>query len=431
MKKYILSILLVVVLAALPVLTLATTGRATAQDEVTINVLSMDQAGMTPEELDEIAARFEEMNPGVNIETNYVLYDGLHDLLVTSISSDPPAFDVVLVDDIWFAEFADAGWILDVTDRITPDMREGIFEAAWDITTVNDVVYGMPWLLDQKYFFYNSRMLEEAGFDAPPRTWEELETQAKAMKEQGIVEYPMIWSWAQIEAIVPDFVTLIYGNNGQFFNEANEPVFNNEQGVQVVEWMVRMLDEGIVNPSSIAAAEEDVRNVFSQGNAAFATNWLYMYDLANSPEESQVAGEVEMALMPVFESALAEGIESATIDGSMGFAITSGSENPDVAWDFLTYLTSEEIQIEYSAHQLPIWETAFENEALIESNPVTVPMFAAQFPWSHVRPKVPYYNEASRIIQIALQQAMTGEASPQDALDSAVSQIQDVASLFE
>ncbi len=400
---------------------------ASAQEEVVINVVGMDQAAMTPEELDEIARLFEEQNPGIQVETSYVLYDGLHDLLVTSISSAPPAFDVVLVDDIWFSEFVDAGWLLDVTDRITEEMREGVFEAAWDITTVQGQVYGMPWLLDQKYFFYNTRILEEAGFDAPPRTWEELVGQARAMKEAGLVEYPMIWSWGQYEAVICDFVTLLYGNGGAFFDEENQPVFNSQEGVEVLQWMVDMVDEGIVNPSSIAAVEEDVRNVFSQGQAAFATNWNYMYSLTQDPEESQVVGEVGMALMPAFEKGVEQGILSATNDGSMGYAVTAGSEHPDEAWAFIEFLTSEPIQIEFSAHQLPIWVSAFENEELIERNPVTTPMFAEQFPWSHVRPKVPYYNEASRIVQVAIQEALTKAATPQEALDNAVAQILEIA----
>lgn len=428
MKRKLLVLVLLAAIFALPLVSLKS---VTAQDEVVIQVVAMDQAGMTPEEMREIADKFEAENPGIRIETTFVLYDGLRDLLVTSISSDPPAFDVVLVDDIWFSEFADAGWILDVSERITPEMREGIFEAAWEITTVDGVVYGMPWLLDQKYFFYNTRILAEAGFDAPPTTWEEVAEMSRVIKEQGLVEYPMIWSWAQIEAVVPDFVTLLYGNGGQFFNEDNEPVFNDEKGVQTLQWMVDMIEEGLVNPSSIAAAEEDVRNVFSQGQAAFATNWLYMYDLAQDPNESQVAGEVGIALMPAFESAKAEGIESSTNDGSMGFAVTSGSEHPDEAWAFIEYLTSEPIQIEYSAHQLPIWQTAFDEPALIEANPVTVPAFAQQFPWSHVRPKVPYYAEASRILQLAIQEALTGAASPQDALDDAVEEIRELAEDFE
>lgn len=405
---------------------------ASAQDEVVLNLLTMDQAGMTPEELGEIIARFEAANPGIRVEPQFVLYDGLYDTIVTSVSSNPPAFDIILVDDIWYAGFADAGWVLDVTERVTPEMREGVFEAAWDITTVNDVVYGLPFLLDQKYFYYNTAILEAAGFSAPPRTWEEVAEMSRVIKANG-VEYPMIWSWAQIEAVVPDFVTLLYGNGGQFFDENNQPVFNDAAGVATLQWMVDMINEGLVNPASISSAEEDVRNVFSAGNAAFVSNWLYMYSLTQDPAESQVVGQVGMSLMPVFQAGLDAGIESSTNNGSMGFAITAGSTHPDEAWNFLSFLTSQDIQVEFSAHQLPTWETAFEEASLVEANPVnavTVPLFAAQFPWSHVRPKVPYYNEASRILQLAIQEALIGARTPQEALDDAAAQIIEVAASY-
>ncbi len=430
MKRQVASFVVIAAFLAALVVPLAAP-KAAAQDQVVISIVSMDQAGMTPAELDEIAAKFEEANPGIKVETNYVAYEGLHDLLVTSVSSNPPAFDIFLMDDIWFAEFADAGWLLDVTDRITPEMRAGIFESSWPVTTVNDVVYGMPWLLDTKYFFYNTRILKEAGFDAPPKTWEELAEQSRVMKEKGLVEYPTIWSWAQAEAIICDFVTLLYGNGGQFFDENNEPVFNSEQGVQVVQWMVDMVNEGLANPSSITSLEGDVVNVFAQGNAAFTVNWLFAYAQSQSSEDSLVVDEVGMALMPVFQAAADQGIVSSSINGSMGFALAAGTEHPDEAWAFLEYLTSEPIQIEYSKNLLPIWKASFEKPELVDANPVTVPMFAAQFPYANVRPKVPYYNEMSRIMQIALQQALTGEKSPQEALDDAVAQVKDVQSMYQ
>lgn len=392
-------------------------------EEVTINIIGMAQAGMTPEEMQEIIARFEGDHPGVKVNVTFVAYDALHDKLVTSISGDQPAYDAVLVDDIWYAKFAEAGWLLDVTDKITPEMREGVFEAAWDVTTYKGKVWGMPWLLDQKYFFYNHRMLQEAGIAAPPSTWEELVEQGKILKEKGIVEYPIIWSWGQFEAAICDLVTLIYGNGGEFFDAENKPVFNDERGVEALAWMVESIKNGISNPGSITSVEEDVRNVFSQGKAAFATNWVYMYELTQDPKESNVVGEVSMALMPVFERGKDEGIASATINGSMGYSVTAKSANKEVAWQFLEYLTSREIQEEFSAHMLPIWKASFEDPALVEKNPVTTPMFEEQFPYAHVRPKVPYYTEASKAIQLAMQEALTGQKSPQQAFDDAVAKI--------
>ncbi len=392
-------------------------------EKVTIRVLTMEQAGPTVDEMNQIVTEFNTQQPNVNVLIDYVSYDALHDKITTALASTPPAYDVFLVDDIWYAEFADKGYVLDVTNRITPEMRNGIFEAAWEISTVNGKVYGMPWLLDQKYFFYNEKMLREAGFDAPPTTWEELVEQSKVIKEKGIAEFPIVWSWGQYEAAICDWVTLLFGNGGAMADESGKPVFNSDIGVKTLEWMIRTIDEGITNPASVSYVEEDVRNVFSQGKAVFALNWNYMYDLVNfQAEQSQVTGQIKMALMPAFANS---GVKSATIDGSMGFSVAATSANPDAAWSYVEYLTSQPVQEKYSAHMLPIWKTSFEGASgeklasLSEVTKVTVPMFQQQFPYSHVRPKVPFYPEASKALQLALQEALTKQKSPKQALDDA------------
>ncbi len=390
---------------------------------VTIHVLTMEQAGPTVDEMNAIVDEFNKANPTIKVEIEYVSYDALHDKITTAMAAKPPAYDVFLVDDIWYAEFAKAGYILDVTDRITKDMRDKIFPASWDITTVGGKVFGMPWLLDEKYFYYNEKLLNDAGFTAPPKTWDEMVDQAKVIKQKGIVEYPVVWSWGQYEAAICDWVTLLYGNGGRLVDDAGKPVFNDATGVKTLNWMIQTIKDGITNPASVSYVEEDVRNVFSQGKAVFATNWVYMYDLANfNKEQSQVTGQVKMALMPAFAGS---GVQSATINGSMGFSVAATSPNKDAAWKYIEFLTSEDVQNRYSAHLLPIWQTSFQGANLEKlkgytpANATTVPMFSEQFPFAHVRPKVAYYLEASKALQLALQEALTGKKSAQQALDEA------------
>ncbi len=393
---------------------------------VAVRVLTMQQAGPTPDEMNAIAAEFGKTAGGAKVEIEYVAYDALHDKIVTALAAKPPAYDVILVDDIWYAEFAKAGYLVDVTDRISPEMRKNIFPSGWDVTTVNGRTYGMPWMLDAKYFFYNEKLLAAAGFKTPPRTLEELVTQARALKAKKIVEYPLVWSWNQAETVVCDFVALVYGNGGRLLDEAGKPAFNEPAAVEALAWMRKTIEDGLTNPSSVTYVEEDVRNVFCQGHAAFALNWLYMYEPANlNTKESRVAGQVGMALIPVSEKAMKAGIKSATINGSMGFSVVAGSPRKDAAWGFVKFLCSEEIQTRYSAHLLPVWESCYTGparEKLLKTNaatPVTVPMFGRQFPFAKVRPRVPYYMEGSKNLQFAIQSALTGKKSAKEALDEA------------
>mgnify|MGYP006281511161 CR=1 FL=1 len=396
---------------------------ALASSAQTIRMISMKQAGWTPAEYDQIIAEFQEEYPDVEVELTLVGYDALHDKLITSISSTNPAYDVILVDDIWYAQFAEAGWLMDVTDRISSDMEDEVYDKAWEIVGYNDKLWGLPWLLDLEYFFYNEELLAEAGIENPPTTWEEVVEQSKTLKEQGIVEYPIVWSWAQIEALICDWVTLLKGNNGEFFDEDNNPQFNNEKGVETLTWMKMTLDEGISNPASISANEEEVRRIFSQGNAAFAINWVYMYELLNDPDESNIVGQTELALMPVFEDAEAAGVESATITGSMGFSVTKHSPNKEMAYKLIEYMTSKDVQSRYADHVTPMYRSLIQSEEIIEKHPETFRMFDKQFPYIHSRPKVPYYTEVSRVLQSAIQSALVGDATPEEALDNAAEEV--------
>jgi multiple sugar transport system substrate-binding protein len=392
---------------------------------VTIHVLTMDQAGLKPAEIDQIARDFEAQNPDIKVVMEYVGYDSVHDKIVTGMAAKPPAYDAAMIDVIWPDEFIKAGYLLDVTSRITPDMKSGIFPAAFNGVTRNGKVYGVPWLMDVKYFMYNQDMLQKAGFSAPPKTWEELVDQATVIKQKGIAEYPVIWSWNQKEGVVCDFTVLLFGNGGAFLDASGKPVFNNDKGVQVLTWMKKTIDDGLTNPSSVASDENAVEADFMAGKSAFAVNWLFQYSDSNDATKSQIVGKAAFAPMPVFAAGAAAGIKGSSVDGSSAFGIMATTPYPDQVWKFLTYLGSNDVQIKYSAEMLPIWQNDFVGDSLTKltsassTNLVTVPAFKDQFPYANERPTVAYYNEASTALQLAIQEALTGVKTPQAALDDA------------
>lgn len=416
----------IVLMALMLMLVLSVVGCAPqkAAGPVTIKVLTMDQAAMSVDDMNAVAKEFMAANPDIKVEMTFVPYENVHDKFVTGMAAKPPAYDVVMVDVVWYDEFVKAGYLADVSSKITPDMKKNIFPSAWNVVSRGGKTYGMPWLLDTKYLFYNMDMLKQAGFDKPPATWEELTTMAKAIKEKKLADYPIVWSWKQAEAAICDFTALLYGNGGKFLDDAGKPVFNDEKGVAVLEWMKKSIDDGLTNPASVSDLEGDVLNVFNSGKAAFALNWLFMYDVANfDTAQSQVTGKVGITTIPVFES-MAGTLKSASVDGSSGFSVASTSPNVDAAWKYVEYLNSEAVQMKYSAKQLPIWSTAYEGanlktlEAATRSNPVTVPMFAEQFKYAVLRPNIPYYMEGSTDLQLALQLALTGQKTPKEALDA-------------
>jgi multiple sugar transport system substrate-binding protein len=396
-----------------------------AAGPVTIHILTMDQAGLKPAEIDQIARDFEAKNPDIKVNMEYLGYDFIHDKITTGMAAKPPAYDAAMIDVIWPDEFIKSGYLLDVTNRVTPEMKSGMFPASWNGVTRNGKIYGMPWLMDVKYFMYNKDMLQKAGITDPPKTWEELVDQAKIIKQKGIVEFPIIWSWNQKEGVVCDYAVLLYGNGGSFVDASGKPAFNNDKGVQALTWMKQTIDDGLSNPSSVSSDENAVRDNFIAGQSAFAVNWLFQYSDSNDASKSKVVGQAGFAPMPVFKAGTDAGVKGSSVDGSSSFAIMATTPYPDQTWKFLTYLASNEVQTKYSAEMLPVWQADYQGDALkqLEAatpiNPVTVPAFLAQFPFANERPTVPYYNEASAALQLAIQEALTGVKSPQQALDDA------------
>jgi multiple sugar transport system substrate-binding protein len=380
----------------------------------TLNALFMKQAAYSDTDVKSMTEQFQKQNPGIKVNLTFVAYEALHDKIVAAAPAG--TYDTVLVDVIWPAEFASKKMIVDITDRFPESERSKIFAGALKTTEYDVQYYGVPWILDTKYFFYNKKMLGEAGV-SPPDTWDAVVGAARALKSNGVVEYPLVWSWAQAEALICDYTTLLGAYGGKFFDESGEPAFNSGGGLEALEFMRMTLDEKLSNPASTESLEEDVRRIISQGEAAMALNWTYMFALANDPNESQVAGQIDIAHTP-------KGPAGAPgVNGSMGIAISNGSQNQDAAWKYIQFMTSQKIQNQYAKLSLPIWKSSYDQEEVVQALPQVVPIAKVQLNDMILRPVVTNYNDVSHTLQVEIQQALTGEKSPKQALDDAANAV--------
>ncbi|WP_428643548.1 extracellular solute-binding protein [Roseibium sp.] len=391
---------------------------STALADTTLNALFMSQAAYSEDDIKSMTAKFEAANPDVKVDLEFVPYEALHDKIIAAAGAGDDGYDVVLFDVIWPAEFATGGFLTDVTDRIPADYTEKVFDGAWTTVEYDGKRYGMPWILDTKYLFYNAEMLEQAGISAPPKTWDELVAQARTIKEKGIVDHPLVWSWSQSEAMICDFTTLTAANDGAFFQEG-QPAFNAGGAKDAVTFMKATLDEGLTNPASREYFEEDVRRVFSNGEAAFALNWTYMNALANDPKESKVAGKVKVAPAPgVDGKSTASGV-----NGSMGLGIPSNSPHADEAWSYIAFLTQKDIQDDYAKLSLPIWKASYEEPKVMEGQEELIAAAKKSIAVMYPRPLVPSYTEVSDILQKNIHQVLLGEAGVEDALNAAADRV--------
>jgi multiple sugar transport system substrate-binding protein len=380
----------------------------------TINALFMQQAAYSTSDIQGMTKAFQQANPNVKVNLTFVAYEALHDKIVAAAPAG--SYDVVLMDVIWPAEFGTKHEVVDVTDRIPAAWKTDILPGAMQTAEYRDRFYGVPWIVDTKYFFYNKAMLAKAGVDVPT-TWDEVVAAARTLKAKNVVKYPLIWSWAQAEAVICDYAQLLGAFGGRFLDDAGKPAVNTGGGLQALQFMKQTIDQGITNPASTESLEEDVRKIISQGQAAMALNWTYMYALANDPKESRVAGQIGVAHTP-------SGAASAPgCNGSMALCISSGSRNQDAAWSFIQYLTSQKVQDQYAKLSLPIWKASYDEPQVVNTLPAVVKVAKTQLNDMILRPQLPNYNSASQVLQVAIQKALTGKTDPQQALNDAASRM--------
>jgi multiple sugar transport system substrate-binding protein len=388
-------------------------GSSKSGGSVTINALLQKQAGYSEDDIAGMTAAFEKAHPNIKVKPTLVAYEALHDKIVAAAPAG--SFDVVLIDVIWPAEFGSKHLVADITDRVSALGVGQILPGALATAKYNGRFYGVPWILDSKYLFYNDDMLKQAGVPASQLgTWDGVVAAAQKLKSKGVVKYPLIGSWAQAEAVVCDYAQLLGAYGGSFLDPSGKPAFNQGGGVQALQFMRSGLQKGLYNPASTTALEEDVRKTFSQGDAAIALNWTYMDAMVNDPKQSKVAGKVKVARTPKGPSGKEPGC-----NGSEALSISAGSRKQDAAWEYIKFLTSQRIQNRFSKSSLPIWKSSYDDAAVERALPDVVPVAKQQLGDMIVRPQVTNYNAASQQLQTEIQRALLGKKSPQQALDDA------------
>ena len=379
-----------------------------------IRALFMKQAGYSEENINEMISSFQAANKDIKVTADFVSYEALHDKIVAAAPAG--TYDVVLIDVIWPAEFGSKRIVADVTERWPASWEQDMLGGAVATPQHDGKFYGVPWILDTKYLYANTEHLKQARVDQGSLdSWDGVLEAARALKSAKVVEYPLVWSWQQAEALICDYAQLLGAFGGTFVDDAGEPAFNQEGGVAALEFMRKTIVDGLSNPASTQSLEEDVRRVFSSGQASLALNWTYMYGLANDPAQSQVDGRVDVFRTP----AGPEGRPG--VNGSMGLALAAGSKNQDAGWTFIEYLTSKSVQQKYALSSLPVWNASYDDPQVIKTNPAVVPVAKQQLGDLILRPQVAGYNAVSQALQAELQSALLGDKDPQQALDDAAS----------
>ena len=152
--------------APAPSVAAARAAGASGSGKGTVRALFMKQAGYSETDIRAMTSAFQTANPDITVTADFVAYEALHDKIVAAAPAG--TYDVVLIDVIWPAEFGSKHIVADVTSKWPEPGSSRCSAAPSRRRSSTPSFYGVPWILDTKYLFFNAAHLAKAKVDAAP-----------------------------------------------------------------------------------------------------------------------------------------------------------------------------------------------------------------------------------------------------------------------
>ena len=166
----------------------ALTSVALAQDTKTIKIAThYNEEQMAP--LTECFRAYEAKNPGVKIEFQQADYGDFLQTIPSRVGGTSP--DIYNIYSIWAPQLAAAGTLATPSAEMQAWVKSAYGAGTVGAATINGTLWGIPTELSVYELIYNKKMLAAAGFDAPPKTWDELHDMAAKItkkNDQGVIE---------------------------------------------------------------------------------------------------------------------------------------------------------------------------------------------------------------------------------------------------
>ncbi|MGG3573397.1 ABC transporter substrate-binding protein [Bacillus gobiensis] len=385
------------------------------KDEVVTIVYSkgQDATGGTKK----IVEEFNKRNPKIQVKFREMPADTgqQHDAYVTMFNGGSSEIDVMELDTIWPAEFAQAGYLVELDRFLQQDKDiklEDYNQRAVSAASFNGKQWAMPKYIDTGLLFYRKDIIAE---DEVPKTWDELVASAKENQGKNGMKYGYLMQAKQYEGLVCNGIEFISSYGGKFLDDNGKVVVNSPETIKGVAKMVEVATMDAVPDNVTTFIEQESHTAFIEGQSPLIRNWPYQYSLANDPEQSKIVDKIGVAPLPAGDAGTA-----AALGGWMT-GINKFSKHKKEAWEFVKFMTGPEgqkIGALYGA-LAPTIPALYEDKEIIEKNPFFAEEgFQKGLETAVPRPVTANYPEVSEVIQIELSKAIAKEVTPEQAVQN-------------
>jgi multiple sugar transport system substrate-binding protein len=398
---------------------LAATGLGCARRDSGRTHIDFWAFGREGEVAEQLIKEFLAEHPNVDVAVQKLPWISAHEKLLTAFAGDTLP-DLCQLGNTWVPEFAALNALeplnsyVSASDTVQPS---DYFAGIWDANRLDDIVYGVPWYVDTRLVYYRRDLLEKAGFNAPPRTWDEWSRSLAAIKDlMGPKNYSVLLPLNEFEPLVvfslqmPEPLLRDEGRWGNFRGAEFRRVLTFYNDMFVRGWAPRMTNTEISN----------YWDEFGRGYYSFYISgpWNIAEFKRRLPPHLQNAWMT--APMP---GPSGPGVSMA---GGASLVIFRSSQVKEAAWQLAEYLSRPQVQQRFYqlVGDMPPRRATWATSEL--SHSVHARAFFEQLDRVRSPPKVPEWERIATEMRLAAERVIQGRSTVDQtvvALDQTVDAI--------
>ncbi|RBQ18152.1 ABC transporter substrate-binding protein [Spongiactinospora rosea] len=340
--------------------------------------------------------------------------------LVANLQAKSDAYDVLALDVILTAEFAEAGWIIPLDETQFPLDR--FLPPVVQTARYEQKLWAVPYSSNAGLLYYRKDILKKEGL-SPPKTWAELRDQAKSLTARHDIG-GYAGQFLAYEGLTVNFAEALQSAGGKeiLSPDGTRVTMDVERAGQGIDFLRQGLREGWIPREALSYKEEESRVAFQEGRLLFARNWPHAY---GSADHSEIKGRFAVTGLPGRDG---PGVSSL---GGHNLAISAYSARQGPALELIKYLTRLDTQrlVLTEGSFPPVWEELYDDPGLIRDFPY-LPVLKKAIRTARLRPATPDYDQVSLTIANAVSRALA-TPSEGDGGDIAASMRTELAEIIQ
>lgn len=322
-----------------------------------------------------IIQEFVEKNPGLQVKTADSQYQNEKPEKSDQIKIIKP--DILIFDEGGFSALAAGGMLAALEDYVSGEAS--VHQLAIPLVSFMDLL------------FYNIKLLEESGFDRPPKTREEFLACAKTVSGRNSAEkaagFSMGLSPNDGESVSREIFSWIWASGGDFLQEEDRIVINTRQIIRDISFLDSLYRDGALSPANFEMTGDQVIEEFSNGKIA-----LMIASTRVIPVLREKMGDDAFGITTIPDSGFGGKYSAALIGIYAG--ISSNCQYPDAAWSFIEFLAGQSPLLCAKLKAVP----GVVSEALVDREPSPAITRLAEAAGDYFRDDV-FYSKARDIFE--------------------------------